>query len=157
MLVLLSFGVGFVFSGPSRLAAYICWTIVIGYFTIWTIGDSRYQKRKTAWETRVWTPEDFVPRLKELLPTGDLGVTVEFAKLLVWTRGMGPYTTEDLYETLKNPRSVPYSPGPGMINLFSTGSLRWSPKGLVWSDEIREKFFGLIPMPDDFSPDSSTV
>lgn len=112
---------------------------------------------KARWRALMWTPENFVPRLKELLPSNDLGATVEFAKLLVWDRGMGPYTSQDIYETVNNPRHVAHFVRLRIINLFSSGSLRWTPEGLVWSDDICEKFFRHHPVPDDFDPNPPVI
>lgn len=112
-------------------------------------------KRHTlAWQGLHWTPGHFNQHLRDLIPGDENMLAIQFGKQLVSLHGMGAYTFDDLIEACRGEKKLPYFAMPGMITLILNGDLKQTSRGLVWSDEIRKKFFELHPIQDDFSPDN---
>jgi hypothetical protein len=105
------------------------------------------------WQGLQWTPEHFCQHLRDLIPGDENTLAVQFGKQLVSLHGMRSYVFGDIVEACRGEKKLPYFAMPGMITLFLGSALKQTTGGLEWSDEIREKFFELHPMPDDFTPD----
>lgn len=114
------------------------------------------------WRKIAWTKDELASKIGFVIPYGVVRITwVErFAYEFIRAKGVGPYAPIDIFSFCHNSSLFEIRQGMryGALALVGHQCLVLNSKEeYEWSDEIREKYFELNRMPDEFKPMQKTV
>lgn len=138
--------------------------IALGFVVVWTLRHLPHLRRTLSsyedeWRAQCWTRENFAENIARAIPRSsmtNIPWTIRYAYDLVQQQGLGPYPAEKLFFVTHTANSFEVRRGLslGLMSLIGHRCLIVTIDGewYVWSQEVRDRFALLFPIPDDWQP-----